>query len=133
NAPPVYDGTWDIAVVTTRQWCDFQQTAQWLASGQHSFASIVVDSITEIQRRLKKNLVGTEQMKMQDWGALLTTMDDVIRGLRDLTVDPYNPARVTMFIAETRQGGDGKWRPYMQGQIAISLPYWVDICGYLYT
>ncbi len=134
NPPPAYDGTWDIAIVTTRQWSDFVTTAQWLASGQHHFTSVVTDSITEIQRRLKKNLVGTEQMKMQDWGALLTTMDDVIRGLRDLTVDPYNSIRVTMFIAETRQtGNDAKWRPYMQGQISTSLPYWVDICGYLYT
>lgn len=133
QAPPVYDGTWDMAVVSIRSWGDFQLAAQWLASGQHHFASIVVDSITEIQRRLKKNIVGTDQMKMQDWGQLLTMMDDTIRGLRDLTIDPYNPIRVAMFIAETRQGGDGKWRPYMQGQIAIALPYWMDVVGYLYT
>lgn len=130
QAPPVYDGTWDMAVVVVKSWNDFQMAAQWLASGQHHFVSLVVDSITEIQRRLKKNIVGTEQMKMQDWGRLLTTMDDVIRGLRDLTIDAYNPIRVAMFIAETRQT-DGKWRPYLQGQIATALPYWMDIVGHL--
>lgn len=130
--PPTYDGTWDMAIVSVRTWQDFQLAGQWLASGQHHFVSLVVDSITEIQRRLKKNLVGTEQMKMQDWGALLTTMDDVIRGLRDLTIDPYNSIRVAMFIAETRQI-DGKWRPYMQGQISTALPYWMDVVGHLYV
>lgn len=130
--PPAYDGTWDAAVVTIRSWQDMQLASQWLISGQHHFQSIVVDSISEVQRRAKQNLVGTEAMQIQNWGTLLTVMDTVIRGLRDLTIDPYNSIRVAMFIAETRQV-DGKWRPYMQGQIATSLPYWVDICGYLYV
>src|SRR5690606_7237754 len=77
-------------------------------------------------------LKGTEAMQIQDWGQLLAIMDNVIRGLRDLTIDSYNSIRVAMFIAETRQS-DGKWRPYMQGQIGTSLPYWVDVCGYLYV
>lgn len=131
--PPQYDGTWDMAVVTVHQWQDFVNAAAWLASGQHHFVSFAVDSITEIQRRLKKNLVGTESMKMQNWGDLLTMMDDAIRGLRDLINNPYNPLRVAVFIAETRQGQDGKWRPYMQGQISTALPYWMDIVGYLYV
>jgi hypothetical protein len=131
-APPVYDGTWDAAVVTVSSWGDMQQAWSWLHQGQHHFQSIVVDSITEVQRRAKQNLKGTEAMQIQDWGQLLTIMDTVIRGLRDLTIDPYNPLRVAMFIAETRQL-DGKWRPYMQGQIATSLPYWMDVVGYLYV
>lgn len=131
--PPLYDGTWDAAVVTIHSWQDFISASQWLAQGSHHFTSLVVDSITEIQRRLKKNLVGTEQMKIADWGRLLTDMDDSIRGLRDLTINPYNPLRVAVFIAETRQNNAGKFVPYMQGQIANSLPYWVDICGWLFT
>lgn len=130
--PPAYDGTWDAAVVTIRSWNDMALAAQWLVQGQHHFTSLVVDSITEIQRRAKQNLKGTEAMQIQDWGQLLAIMDNVIRGLRDLTIDSYNSIRVAMFIAETRQS-DGKWRPYMQGQIGTSLPYWVDVCGYLYV
>ena len=132
QAPPLYDGTWDAAVVTIRSWQDMTLAAQWLVQGQHHFTSLVVDSITEIQRRAKKNLKGTEAMQIQDWGQLLSIMDNVIRGLRDLTIDAYNSIRVAMFIAETRQV-DGKYRAYMQGQIATSLPYWVDVCGYLYV
>lgn len=132
--PPLYDGTWDAAVVTVHSWQDFANASQWLHSGQHHFTSLVVDSITEIQRRLKKNLVGNEDMKIRDWGRLLTDMDDSIRGLRDLINNPYNPLRVVVFIAETRQtGNDSKWRPSLQGQIATALPYFVDIVGWLFV
>jgi hypothetical protein len=131
--PPVYDGTWDAVIVVVRNYETMQLAYQWLNSGQHQFRSVVLDSISEIQRRLKKMLVGTEQMKMQHWGELLTRMDDLIRGYRDLTQHETNPLQVVMFIAETRQDQNGKWKPYMQGQIAVSLPYWMDVVGYLYV
>lgn len=131
--PPVWDGTWDVAVVRVSGWSVVQRAYQWLQTGQHQFQTVVVDSISEIQRRAKTQLVGTEQMKIQDWGQLLTVMDNVIRGFRDFTIEPYNPIRVAVFIAETRENKNGKMVPYMQGQISISLPYWMDIVGYLYV
>lgn len=132
--PPRADGTWDACVVTVRAWSDVQLVYQWLTQAQHDFVSLVIDSITEIQRRAKSNLVGTEAMQLQAWGQLLTIMDSVIRGFRDLTIDYHNPIRVAVFIAETRQsGGNGKFQPYLQGQIATSLPYWVDLTGWLWV
>jgi hypothetical protein len=130
--PPRADGTWDVCVVTVRAWSDVQLVYQWLTQGQHDFVSLVMDSVTEIQRRAKANLKGTDAMQIQDWGALLTVMDTVIRGFRDLTIDSHNPIRVAVFVAETRQI-NGKWTPYMQGQIATSLPYWVDLTGWLFV
>ena len=131
--PPVWDGTWDMAVVRVHSWQVVQSAYRWLVTGRHQFQTIMVDSISEIQRRAKTELVGTEQMKIQTWGQLLTIMDNVIRGFRDLTNDPYNPIRVAVFIAETRENQKGKYIPYMQGQIGIALPYWMDIVGYLYV
>lgn len=132
EAPPDCDGSWDMCVVNVMDWATVLQAYAWLNTGQHCFRSVVVDSITEIQRKCKANLIGTEQMKIADWGSLLTQMDSVIRGYRDLTLHPVNPVQVVMFVAETRQNKAGKYVPTMQGQIADSLPYWVDICGYLY-
>lgn len=131
--PPVWDGTWDVAVVRVSSWAVVQQVYSWLQAGQHMFQTVVVDSISEIQRRAKQQLVGTEEMRIQNWGQLLTVMDNVIRGFRDLTIDPYNQIRVAVFIAETRQNQENKWIPYMQGQISVSLPYWMDIVGYLFV
>lgn len=131
EAPPTYDDTWDVCVVTVDAWKTLQMAYQHLTQSPHSFRTITLDSITEVQRRCKANLVGTEQMKIQDWGTLLTQMDAVIRGFRDLKMLP-NVIECVIFVAETRQE-NGKWRPYMQGQISVSLPYWVDVCGYLYV
>lgn len=131
--PPVWDGTWDACVVNVSEWDTVQQVYRWLTQYQTSFVSLVIDSITEIQRRCKQNLVGSEAMKIADWGVILSRMDGVIRGFRDLGLRPELSIRCVMFIAETRQSNaNGKWIPYMQGQIQVSLPYWVDVCGYLY-
>jgi hypothetical protein len=131
--PPRYDGTWEICVAIIQTWQALQCAYDWLVQGQHDFKSLVVDSITEIQRRCKMNLVmPTQPMQQQDWGMLLTMMDTVIRGLRDLKDNPYNSLEVIVFIAETRII-DGRWRPYLQGQITTALPYWMDIVGYLFV
>lgn len=132
GAPPAWDGTWDACVVTVREWQTVELVYRWVVSGHAQFATVVVDSITEIQRRCKANLKGTEALKIQDWGVLLAVMDSTIRGYRDLTLMPHLGVRCAVFVSETRQNQDGKWVPYMQGQIAVSLPYWVDVCGYLY-
>lgn len=127
---PRYDGTWDVCIVTITQWVQVDQIYRHLTQVEHDFVSVAIDSITEIQRRLKQNLKGTDSMQIQDWGQLLTKMDSTIRGYRDLTLLPGS-VRCVVMIAETRED-KGKWRPYMQGQIGVSLPYLVDICGYLY-
>lgn len=129
--PPRADGTWDFCHVMVRNWSTLTTVLQWLTMTEHDFQSLIIDSISETQRQLKTNLVGTEQMKIQDWGALLTKMDALIRGYRDLVL-LSGPLRLVVFIAETRED-KGKWRPYMQGQIGVSLPYWVDVVGYLYV
>lgn len=129
--PPAYDGTWDVAVVSVSKWETLTQAYSWLVQTPHDFRSLTFDSVTEAQRRLKKNLVGTEQMKIQNWGTLLVLMDDLIRGMRDLVLVPDTKLRVVTFIAETKMRND-KWRPQMQGQIADALPYFMDIVGYLY-
>ncbi len=129
SAPPQYDGTWEVCVASVTNWESLQQSYQHMRYSSHQFASLSLDSITEVQRRLKKNLRGTEQMQLQDWGTLLTKMDDLIRGMRDLTLED-NTIRCVTFVAESRMK-EGKWRPYMQGQIETSMPYWVDLCGYL--
>ena len=128
---PRHDGTWDACIVTITQWAQVQMVFRHLTQSEHDFVSVVIDSITEIQRRLKANLKGTEAMQMQDWGQLLTQMDSTIRAFRDLTMIA-GPTRCVVMIAETRED-KGKWKPYMQGQIGVSLPYLVDICGYLYV
>jgi hypothetical protein len=126
------DDPWDLVRVNVHSWEVMSHTYRHLVQSEHDFASVTLDSVTEAQRRCKKNIrAGTEQMQHQQWGQLLDQMDGLIRGFRDLTLLP-NSIRVVNFVSETVMK-DGKWRPYMQGQIRDTIPYFVDICGYLFT
>lgn len=133
ETPPEWHGQYDICVVHVRQWETVAQVYAYLTQTKLPFVSVVIDSITEIQRRCKANLKGTEAMKIQDWGVLLAWMDTTIRGFRDLCLMPQLAVRCVVFVSESRETNVGRLVPYMQGQIATSLPYWVDVCGYLYV
>lgn len=132
EAIPRYDGTWDVVRVHVDSWETMQQVYLHLTQTEHDFVTIVLDSITELQRRCKANIRSVSpQMDQQRWGQLLDAMDGVIRGFRDLTLMP-NTIRCVIFVSEMAMK-DGKWRPYMQGQIRDTMPYWVDACGCLFT
>lgn len=127
---PEYDGTWDVLHVKVTSWQIMTSCFQTLTQQEHSFRSVILDSITEVQRRCKKNIrSGTRQMQTQQWGELLDHMDDIIRGMRDLTL-LENTICCVVFVAETYVDKKGRDAPYMQGQIGNTMPYWVDICGY---
>jgi hypothetical protein len=132
SPPPNPDGTWDTAIVPVRAFRDVQKTFEWLNSGKHPFRSVVIDSISEVQQRIIDDISGTSQMKQQDWGTLLRVSSDVIRKFRDLVTNPVKPLDAVVFIAMAAQRpGEGSWYPFMQGRLATTLPYYVDIVGYL--
>jgi len=132
EAPPRYDGTWDACMVNVREWSTLQMGYAHLLQSPHDFRSLLVDSVTESQRKLKTQLRGLEGMRIQDWGDLLVYMDKWFRDMRDLALIDSLPVQFVGFVAETDMY-EGKWRPAMQGQIKRSMPYWVDLCGYYYT
>lgn len=131
--PPRHDGTWDICYVSVTAWETIQQVWNWVYKGEHDFKSLILDSITELQRRLKKNISSDGTFKGYDsWEALLSRMSDMILSIRDLTLMSSQPVECVVFVSETRPGAGGRFEPSMQGQISSKLPYWVDICGYMY-
>lgn len=130
EAPPTPDGTWDFCVVIVRDWQTVTTIYQWLNSGQHHFESVAIDSISEVQKRCKDVIAATGAMSQQLWGELLTHMELIVRQFRDLTTHPIRPVRVVVITAFTTERG-GKWRPYVQGQLGVTLPYFMDVIGYL--
>lgn len=132
DAPPEYDGSWETCVAIVREYSVMVRAFEWLNSGQHPFTSVVVDSISEIQKRCKDQMRSLdEQMDMRKWGALLDHMEWLVRGLRDLTEHPTKPVQAVVLTAMT-SNRDGKWRPYVQGQLSVTMPYFLDVIGYLY-
>jgi hypothetical protein len=119
-------------IVVTRDFETVRHTFAALNTGQHEFESVVWDSLTEIQRRCLDAIAGIEQPTQQDWGALLRQMEAVVRAFRDLTFHPIKPLQMVAYISLSRMV-DGVWRPNVQGQLATSMPQYVDVVGYLYT
>lgn len=129
--PPAYDGTWDAAMVIVNDFDSIVRGNDWLETGQHHFRSGSLDSISEIQRKLKDRIKAGGKFEWDDWGELLRRMDHEIRRFRDLTLHPINPLQMAVFVSETRMQGTGRYEPNLEGGIRTALPYWFDIVGYL--
>jgi len=132
SGPPEDDGTWDTAVVPTRDWASADAAKRWLQSGRHPFRSVGVDSVSELQQRRIEAVAGREQMTQQNWGDVFRSVGGFIRDLRDLTMHPTNPIESVTMTAMARQI-DGMWKPWCQGQLQAVLPYLLDVTAYLWV
>lgn len=132
--PPVPDGTWDTAVVTTVDLDEIRRAFAWLNQGQHPFRSVVIDSLSEAQKRHIDSIAGTKQLTQQDWGDVGRTIDSMVRGFRDLTMNQKHPVEVVVFVCGSKEKGTDEHavvRPALAGAMAEQLGYNVDVMGYL--
>lgn len=130
--PPDADGEWKYCIVRVMEWSTVHAAYEVLHSGQHPFDSVVLDSLTEIQKRLVDNVSGIEQPTQQQWGHILRAMEDFVRKLRDFTSHPIKPLDAVIFLCLTHQR-DEMFRPFVKGSLELSLPAFVDLVGYLYV
>lgn len=130
QAPPEVTDTWDTCVVQTSRYSQIKKAYEWLQSGKHPFKSVIIDSISELQVKAIEDISGREQLKMQDWGALLRETTGLMRDMRDLTMHQTNPLQCVVLTAMTKDE-NGVNRPYLQGQSKVTAPYLFDITGYL--
>jgi hypothetical protein len=129
--PPEWDGVWESCVVIVNSFKVLQRVFEWLNTTKHPFKSIVIDSLTEIQKRCKDVISGGETMTERNWGELLIKMEQLVRlQLRDLTFHPTNPIDTVVILALTDLR-KGKYRPAVQGALGVSLPGYVDLEGFL--
>lgn len=132
GGPPEKSNEWDTCIVSVDNFEVIGTVHQWLVSGQHPFRSVVLDSITEAQKRLVDSIAGMSQMKIQDYGTLLRRLESVVRTFRDLTADSRTGIKMVVFLAGSKTI-DGMIRPLVQGQLALTIPYYTDITGYMYV
>ncbi len=125
-------GDWECCQVFARDFNTVKRTYEWLNTGQHPFRSVVLDSLTEVQKRCKDVLSTGETLTERMWGDLLIQMELLIRQFRDLAFHPIKPIECTVILALTKEvGRQQKSKPAVQGAIGISLPGYVDLEGYL--
>ena len=133
DKPDIYSFDWETCVVILRDYDTMIRAYDWLNQGAHPFRSVNIDSISEVQTRCKDQLTDSVgRMDFEKWGLLLDHMAKLVRGFRDLTEHPFHPIEAITLTAMTHQS-DGKWRPYVQGQLKTIMPYFLDVIGYLYV
>lgn len=132
DPPPTGEGV-ETVITYVRDFDTMTRVFQWLNSGAHAFRSVVLDSLTEIQKRCLDAIAGVNQPTQQDWGALLRQMEALVRQYRDLTLHPVRPIEVIAFLATTSLDEVQERRPNLQGRLRLTLPAFVDAVGYLYT
>lgn len=115
--------------IYVRDFATMRMAHQFLAANPGRFRSVVLDSITEIQKRCKDGL-GKQQMQQQDWGVLLSQMEGLVRAMRDLCTEGHYDVLV---ITATADEVKGFYRPAVQGGLAIQLPAHVALIGYVGT
>jgi AAA domain len=123
----------DSAVVYITKYDDLERAFQWLPTGQHPFRSVIIDSLSELQKRCVDVIAGTAAMQQSDYGTLLRKIEAHVRSFRDLTMNPVRMIEVIALTAGSREKGlkDPVIRPLLLGQMAEQLAYFVDVQGYL--
>lgn len=133
EAPPVWDGTWELCVVKMTNWDVAKKVLEWIVSGQHPFRSVSVDSISELQQKAIAEISSGKAMKTQDWGVLLQNMGGFLRTLRDVINDGGQGIETMTLVSTSKKDANGVLKPYLQGQIASQVPYLFDITAYYYV
>lgn len=119
-------------VVSVTNISTFQTLYQWLMSGKHPFNSVILDSVSEMQKRVIDSMaaIGTDP----DWTVLLRTMEKMIRDLKDLKIHPVKPVEAVVFICGTQSKMTdkvaGPWTPMLTGNLANTISHYVDVCGF---
>lgn len=128
---PYPEGDWEIVRCQVKSVDTLTAVFDRLRTG-HPFRSVVMDSYTEMQSRFKREISADGLLDQQGWGKILAVMEEITMKFRDFTEHPQHPIDCFVVIAGTRMK-EGKYRPFMQGQIANLLPYKVDLNGYLFA
>ena len=126
-------------VVQIQDYAGVQRLLPMLRSGNHPFESVIVDSLTEVQRQMKMAVANRDTdtdydpsatFEQQAWGRLKNHGELLVRELRDLTRSgAAKPVNVVIVM-----GADDERlpiKPLIEGGLRKTLAGFVDIEGYL--
>jgi len=125
----------DSAVVTVTDMDVVIKAHQWLTQSAHPFRSVVGDSLTEMQMRLKDRIkTPGQQMRQNDWGELTDKTIALIRMFRDYTLGIHPVDVVVLVCGSAEKGTDHPMvRPMLQGSAAEKIMGYMDVGAYLST
>jgi hypothetical protein len=130
----------NVKKVRVSTWPQMQEVYHALFYEQHGYRTVVLDSLTEIQRfnmdyvmqkaSQERDKVDVDVPAQRDWGVSSNQVKRMIRGFRDL---PMN----TIFTALSKEERDPKTgqayiKPDLPGKLAGQVPGFLDIVSYYY-
>ena len=129
SPPPETD---DLCIAQINTWDDYLKVRSWIVSGSLGFKSLGIDSLMELQDRLKESesFRNPAQLQIQEWATMLYEMGKVINEIRDAGLQ-YGYETVVFVIGETEK--NSKTLPMLQGKIAEKISHKVDAIGHYYT
>lgn len=131
----------EVEVVRVNNFKDLQNVYNELHRGKHEYQTVVLDSLTEIQKFSMYNIMedlvrvkpdaDPDVPGMREWGKNIEQIRRLVRGFRDL---PMN----TIFTALVKSDKDGKTgiiknKPYLSGKLADEIAGFLDIVVYAYV
>lgn len=131
----------DIEVVRVTSWNDMQLIYNELYEMKHDYKTVVLDSVTEMQKFSMYNIMrelikehpdrDPEVPSVREWGKNIEQIRRLVRGFRDLPMHTI----ITALAATDKDAKTGKMmtRPSLSGKLAMEIGGFVDIVLYLYT
>lgn len=130
----------DVETVRVQTWKELQDVYNELHRGDHDFQTVVLDSLTEIQKFSMYNIMADlikakpdmdpDIPGMREWGKNIEQIRRFVRGFRDL---PMN----TIFTALAKSDKNPRTgittkKPYLSGKLADEVAGFLDVVVYLY-
>jgi phage nucleotide-binding protein len=130
----------NVDIVRVKNWVEMQAVYDSLLAGNHDYSTVVLDSLTEIQKfnmyNIMKDLIEFDSDRdpdvpgMREWGKNLEQMRKFVRGFRDLPMH-------TVFTALMKNDKDKKTglsqrKPSLSGKLADDIAGFLDIVCYMY-
>lgn len=131
----------DVETVRVQTWKEMQEVYNALYEGDHEYKTVVLDSLTEIQKFNMYNIMKDVIQKrpdldpdvpsMREWGKNLEQIRRMVRGFRDLEMH-------TIFTALNKTEKDQRtglttMKPSLSGKMADEVAAFLDIVAYYYV
>lgn len=130
-----------IDTVRIKTWEDLQKVYDELYEGNHGYSTLVIDSLTEVQKmsmdKVMRRLVEEHEDRdadvpgIREWNINIEQTRKFVRAFRDLPVSTIFTALVK--LDKNARTGATRKKPSLSGKVADEVAGFLDIVAYLYT
>jgi hypothetical protein len=131
----------DVNVVRVENWDQMQAVYDELHSGRTEYRTVVLDSLTEIQKfsmyNIMQRVVAADPGRdpdipsMREWGKNIEQIRKLVRAFRDLPMNSIFTA-LAKSDKDTRTGTISK-KPYLSGKLSDEVAAFLDVVVYYYV